>query len=166
MTSPVRIRNRYRLNLPAPLTSLQTQHPTGGALRNPLPEETEALAELMLDAYRSTIDDAGETTDDALAEAEGYFAGQAGEPLLDCSWVYDNNGTLLAACLVTLSEGEPLVAHLMTRSRWQGRGIASYLLRQSLLSLQDARYAAVAAVVTEGNRDSETLLTNFGFSRA
>jgi GNAT superfamily N-acetyltransferase len=162
----VHTRFRYRLALPAAPAVLQTRHPTGGALRNPLPEETEALAELMLDAYRGTVDDAGETTDDALSEVEGFFLGNAGEPLLDASWVYDSNGTILSASLVTLHEGEPLLAYLVTRSPWKGRGLASFLLRQTILSLTDARYSALAAAVTEGNAESEALLARFGFVRA
>ncbi len=160
-----RTRSLYRLALPAVPAVLEMNHPTGGALRNPLPAETEALAELMLDAYAGTIDDEGETTDDALAEVEGYFLGRSGEPLLDGSWVYDNNGTLLAACLMTLHEGEPLVAYLMTRARWKGRGLASYVLRQSLLSAQDARHPSAAAWVTDGNLESEAMLLRFGFVR-
>ena len=53
-----RTRSRYRLALPAAPAVLPI-HPTVGALRNPRPEETEALAELMLDAYAGTIDDEG-----------------------------------------------------------------------------------------------------------
>ncbi|MGL4647921.1 MAG: GNAT family N-acetyltransferase [Caldilineaceae bacterium] len=165
MSSPSPTRLNYRLALPAAPALLHSFAPTGGALRNPLPEETELLAELMLDADRGTADDAGETTDDALAEVEGYFAGRAGEPLLDCSWVYDNNGTLLAACLISDHGGEPLVAYLMTRSPWKGRGLASYLLRQAILSLQDARRTSLVAVVTAGNLESEAMMAHFGFVR-
>ncbi len=155
-------RTLYRLALPAPLTML-TKHPTGGALRFPNVEETEPLAELMLDAYRNTTDFEGETTDDALSEVERYFAGRNGEPLLDCSWVYESSGALLSACLVSMHEGAPLIAYILTMSPWKGRGLGSFLLRQSLLSLQDAHFAEVRAFITNGNLPSEGLFTRFGF---
>lgn len=155
-------RTLYRLALPAPLTVL-AKHPTGGALRFPNVEETEQLAELMLDAYRNTIDYEGETSDDALAEVERYFAGRSGEALLDCSWVYESSGALLSACLVSMHEGAPLVAYILTMSPWKGRGLGSFLLRQSLLSLQDAHYSEVRAFITNGNTPSEGLFTRFGF---
>lgn len=159
-------RFRYTLDLPAQPNPLRTEHPTGGMLRHPLPTETELLAELMLDAYRDTTDSEGESSDDALIEVEGFFAGQSGEPLIDCSWVYASSATLLSASLITLFEGTPLVAYLMTRSPWKGRGLASYLLRQSLLSLQDQHFTAVTAFVTDGNAPSEGLLRQFGFERS
>jgi RimJ/RimL family protein N-acetyltransferase len=154
----------YVLELPAPLGAVAARHPTGGALRNPRPEDTELLAEVMLDAYRNTIDYEGETTDDALNEMEKYFAGAWGPPLPDCSWVYEASGTLLAASLVTLWDEEPFVAFIMTRAAWKGRGLASYVLRQSLLSVQDCGYREVRAVITEGNTPSERAFARFGFA--
>jgi hypothetical protein len=156
-------RREYIVMLPAPLTVVRAQHPTGSALRNPAPEETESLAEVLLDAYRGTIDDEGETTDDALVEIESFLAGEEGDPLLNCSWVLDSSDTLLSACLVSLWHGEPLISYIVTRSTWKQRGLASFLLRQSLLSLQDGGYSRVRAFITDGNDASRGLLTHFGF---
>lgn len=158
-------RHMYVLELPAPLGAVAARHPAGGALHNPYPEDTELLAEVMLDAYRNTIDYEGETTDDALNEMEKYFGGAWGPPLLDCSWVYAASTTILAACLATLWDEEPFIAFIMTRAAWKGRGLASYVLRQSLLSLQDCGYHTVRAVITEGNTPSEKAFARFGFTR-
>ncbi len=155
-------RTLYHLPLPAPLTVL-TKHPTGGALRYPDPAETEPLADLMLDAYRSSTDYTGQSTDDALVEVEGFFAGRMGEPLLTCSWVYENNGALLSACLVRLDAGVPLVAYVLTMSPWKGRGLGSFLLRQSLLSLQDAHYDDVRTTIAAGDQSTTELFAHFGF---
>jgi GNAT superfamily N-acetyltransferase len=153
------------LRLPVPPAPLTIQHPTGGILRKPQPEETELLAEVMLDAYLDTVDYEGETTDDALVEVEGYFSGRTGEPLLEASWVYESSGAILSASLVSLWKGKPLVSFLMTRSAWKGRGLASYVLRQSLLSLQDAGYGEVYATISEGNEPSQEIFSHFGFER-
>lgn len=40
------------------------------------PEDAEALATLMLEAYRGTIDDGGETLADAQVEMHGFFDGK------------------------------------------------------------------------------------------
>lgn len=160
-----KVRYQYLLPLPTPLTVVRAEHPTGGALRNPSPEETELLAEVMLDAYHNTIDYAGEDTDDALVAVEAFFAGKSGDPLLDCSWVYDVSGTILCASLVTLYEGTPLIAYVITRTPWKGRGLAAWVLRQSLITLQDARYSEVRAWITAGNDFSERLFSGFGFQR-
>ena len=43
--------------------------------RNPSNADQQILAELMLDAYRDTIDYDGETIGDAIHEVESYFSG-------------------------------------------------------------------------------------------
>lgn len=159
-------RHTYSLALPLPPAVLHTQHPPGGVLRNPLVEEVEALAELMLDAYQDTIDYDGEGTDEALIEVNKWFAES---PRLDCSWVYASGDIFLAASLVSDAPGgshqPPLLAYIMTRSTWKGRGLGAYVVRQSLLSLQDAGVGQVRAVVTEGNTPSEHIMQRFGFQR-
>lgn len=158
----MKTRHLYTLALPVSPAVLPTQHPTGGALRNPAIDETEALAELMLDAYMKTIDYEGEDTDDALEEVNGYFAH---DPLLGCSWVYASGDMILSASLVSIYEGAPLIAYIITRATWKDRGLGAYVMRQSLLSLQDSGYSEVRAQVTDGNTPSEKIMERFGFVR-
>lgn len=158
----MKTRHLYTLTLPVPPSVLHTQHPAGGALRNPTVEETEALAELMLDAYMNTIDYEGEDTDDALEEVNRYFAGS---PRLDCSWLYASGDIILAASLVSSYGDDALIAYIITRSTWKGRGLGAYVVRQSLLSLQDSGIGAVHAGVTDGNTPSEHIMARFGFVR-
>ncbi len=158
----MKTRHNYLLTLPVSAAALHTQHPPGGTLRNPTIEETEALAELMLDAYLKTIDYEGENTDDALEEINGYFAH---DPLLACSWVYASGDMILAASLMSMYKGAPLIAYIITRATWKERGLGAYVVRQSLLSLQDSGYSEVRATVTEGNTPSEKIMARFGFVR-
>lgn len=155
-------RYEYRLILPLSSAVVHIQHPPGGVLRNPRIEEVEALAELMLDAYRGTIDYEGEGADEALEEINGWF-GNA--PNLDASWVYAGGDIILSASLVSGKES-PILSYIITRSIWKGRGLGAYVVRQSLLSLQDAGVHGVRAWVTEGNTPSERILARFGFQRA
>jgi hypothetical protein len=65
-----------------------------------------AVAQLMLDAYRGTIDDEGETLADALAYVQGTFAGeQSGRMLELCSFVIEEDGKPLGAILISEWEG-------------------------------------------------------------
>jgi len=154
-------RHYYILQLPVPSAALHTQHPPGGTLRHPRIDEVEALAELMLDAYRNTIDDEGEGTDEALEEVNQWFAGT---PRLDASWVYASGEIILSASLVSGNQ-TPMIGYIITRSTWKGRGLGAYVVRQSLLSLQDGGASEVRAWVTEGNTPSERIMERFGFVR-
>lgn len=156
-------RHHYVLQLPVPSAVLQIQHPPGGTLRHPRLEEVEALAELMLDAYLNTIDYEGEGTDEALEEVNQWFASA---PRLDASWVYASGDIILSACLVNRTEEAAMIGYIITRSTWKQRGLGAYVVRQSLLSLQDSGAHEVHAWVTEGNTPSEKIMRRFGFARA
>ena len=135
----------------------------GGGARHPTSDDAEWLAQLMLDAYRGTIDDEGETISDAREEVARYLAGR---PLLEHSWLRLEDADAVAACLVAWSTREcPMVAYVMTASAWKGRGLASTLVELSLRSLAQAGHAEVRAWITEGNVPSETVLRRAGFRR-
>lgn len=135
--------------------------------RRPTSADAEGLAELMLDAYRGTIDfDGSETLDDARGEVASFFEGDANPPLLGCSWLYADGDVVLAACLVThwTARGCPLVAYVMTRADHKGQGLAGRLVRMSLTSLRDAGYREVRAAITDGNVPSERIFAGLGFA--
>jgi len=136
-------------------------------LRNPTQKDTTALAELMLDAYRDTIDYEGETLDQTTDEINRYFEGAYGPPLADCSWVCFVEGVLGAACLVSWWEKRktPLIAFVMTLGERKKSGLAGLVLRQTLQSLVGKRHSEVRAVITAGNTPSEGLFDHCGFVR-
>lgn len=135
-------------------------------MRHPAPGDAEALAALMIDAYRGTIDDDGETLDDARAEIDRYLSGAGLAPLLEYSWVA-GQGVLDAACLVAYwpARNCPLFAYVMTRASARGQGYAARLVAASLRDLAEAGYAEARAVITEGNTSSESLFVRLGFQR-
>jgi len=136
-------------------------------LRNPTQKDAAALAELMLDSYRDTIDYEGETLDQATDEIKRYFEGAYGPPLPDCSWLCLCEGILGAACLVSWWEKRksPLIVFVMTRAEWKRSGLGGLVLREALRSLVGKEYSEVRAVITEGNAPSEGLFNRFGFVR-
>jgi GNAT superfamily N-acetyltransferase len=133
-------------------------------VRQPAAADRERLAVLMLDAYRDTIDDEGETLDDARREVGGYLDGRA---LLDCSVVCEQGTALPGACLVSYLPNErvPLIAYIMVASTSKQGGLGRALVSEALARLHDAGYARVLAVITEGNVPSERLFTGLGFTR-
>jgi hypothetical protein len=71
-------RHEYSLTL----SDFNQPHPpmmgTHLQLRAGQPADANALAELMLDAYRGTIDYDDETLEDAMGEVQAYLAGERG----------------------------------------------------------------------------------------
>lgn len=127
-------------------------------------DDTNQLADLMFDAYRGTIDDEGETEEDAVAAVESLFAGEFGTFDRAASVVFCEDGTPLAATLVTRFDGHPLIAFSMTRPRAARRGFARRGLRHAIGQLARSGDLDVRLVVTEGNRAAEALYDSEGFT--
>jgi predicted GNAT family N-acyltransferase len=162
------VRSIYRLDLdkfvrPEPELSLGYM-----IIRSPQVVDLEDLTRLMLDAYKGTIDD-WETHEDALNEVRAYFAGERGGPqLMDCSKVYELRKKIVSACLIAESTELqiPIIAYIMTSAEMKRQGLARSLLITTLRGLRDLEYAAVQAVITDGNAPAEQLFIQTGFERA
>ena len=150
-----RIRHRYRFDLVG--WGLSTVL-AGVVTRAPEPDDAEPLAQLMLDAYLGTIDYDGENIEDARAEIEEFFGS---DPLLACSRVIEVEGVLAAASLLSMWQGSPLVAYVMTGSSSKRHGLARAALLDSLDCLR-ATHREAFAFITEGNTASERLFMGLG----
>lgn len=128
-------------------------------------EDIPALGRLMLDAYRGTIDDEGETLDDAVAEIRGTIDGQYGPFLRDCSFAVEENEDLVAACLVTWSKTlkAPFLGYCITRPDHQNRGLGVFLVKTSINALVARGHRDLYLVVTEGNAPALHLYEKMGF---
>jgi len=135
--------------------------------RNPSPSDKQALAALMLDSYRGTIDYDGETLEDSLSEVESYFSGLTDQKWLECSWLMFSKDELVSACLIDFwqKRNAPLVAYVMTSATWKGQHLASSVVLRSLQSLADKKLDNVLAVITDGNLPSEKIFTRIGFKK-
>jgi RimJ/RimL family protein N-acetyltransferase len=137
-------------------------------LRAAQPTDAQALAELMLDAYRGTIDYDDKTLDDAVSEVRAYLAGErGGQPLLNVSRLAFEGSVLVTACLVAdWHERQcPAIAYVMTRARSKNLGVGQQVLCATLRALRAQGHGKVRAVITEGNTPSERLFGRLGFQR-
>jgi GNAT superfamily N-acetyltransferase len=130
--------------------------------------DTARIAQLMLDAYRGTVDDAGETLAEALHEVHGFWAGTAGvTPWAEMCMGVRVGDEVVAACLVGewQSRQVPLIAYVLTHPAWQRRGLASALVGRALRHLWQHQRWPVYAVITAGNLPSERMMMRAGFER-
>lgn len=131
--------------------------------RPPVPEDAEALAVLMLDAYRGTIDGEGGTLDDARGEIQRLWNGEYGQFRPECSGVVEREGRPVSATLITLWKGLPFLSFSMTAPQWKRHGLARAGLKRAMNRLMDAGENRLRLVVTSGNVAAESLYRSLGF---
>jgi len=139
-----------------------------GVVREPVSHDAEGLAQLMLDAYRGTTDDGGETIEDARAEVAKLFAGQYG--LLDASAsnLVEADGHVVAATIITrdatkVAPGEAFLAFSMTASTWKRRGLARAGLAHAINVLRSRGEPRLHLLVTRENAPAAKLYRDVGF---
>lgn len=133
-------------------------------VRNAGQTDREALAALLIAAYTGTIDDGGETPEEALAEIDRTLGGAYGPFLAPSSFVVEAEGALIASTLITRWSGAPLVAFVMVDPRHQRRGLGAFVLRRSMAALWEQGERELALFVTEGNTPAERLYVRLGFT--
>ena len=149
-------RQHWRAGVTARTVNLRMDH------RNPTEDDIEALGPLMFDAYNGTIDHQSE--EEAVARTERYFLGGVGTPWLDCSYVAFEGNQPVSATLVSLDQGDPLLAQAFTAPSHQNRGIAAALIQLSMNALAAKSVAVLNLIVTVGNEPAEHLYEKLGFA--
>lgn len=120
----------------------------------------------MLDAYRGSIDDAGETFEDAVGEIEKLLRGDYGRFDAAASELIFREGRPIAATLITHYGNLPLIAFSLTDPAWRRQGLARAGLARAIGRLRFANFAAVRLAVTRGNTPAERLYESLGFRDA
>lgn len=131
--------------------------------RPPVPADAEALAVLMLAAYQGTVDDEGETLEEARAVVAQYFEGVFGPPMPAVSEVTERDGVLVAATLLTQWWRGPFVAFMITAPEAQRQGLARAGLTRAINRLAAGDEPWLRLVVTQGNSRAEALYESLGF---
>lgn len=144
---------RYEIDLSElrPVGSLDSE------VRNVGPDDLEGLAQLMLDAYRGTIDFDDETYEDAVSEVRSFLED---DPALEHSYVVDLDGTLVSAVLVQILDGDFFIGYVMTDPDHKGGHIGRRLVHHALSHAQGYRRAVF--YITRGNEPSEAMFASLG----
>lgn len=150
-----RTRSEYRL---APIGVGRCADPVGAI--HPIDAQRDALATLMLAAYRNTIDDEGEDLDDAREAIDHYLATM----LREHSFVVVGEQPI-AFSFVVVVDGVHYIDPVVVAPDCTQRGLGSAVVRRSVRSLADAGIAEVGATITDGNVASERLFARLGFIR-
>ncbi len=147
---------RYEIDLTA---ARPDPRPVDAELRALRPEDLDALAHLILDAYRGTIDDEGETMAEAVTEIEGWLAGT---PIMDRSIGAVVDGALVAAVLVMTLDDAPFIAVVMTAAASKGSGLGRAVVEEAVTGLRRDGHRRVVLYITDGNVPSERLFASVG----
>jgi GNAT superfamily N-acetyltransferase len=128
--------------------------------------EIAELATLMRDAYRGSVDDEGETWDDALAEICATLAGQYGPLISEASGAILSPAGLVS-CIITARHqgGDPFVVYVMTDPGARKRGLATGLIEFVGQALQKGGDIRMGLAVTVGSA-GESLYERLGFREA
>lgn len=128
-------------------------------------EDAERVGHLMLEAYRGTIDYAGESLSDSVQEVRGTLAGKYGKPIAPACLVMEVDGQAASAVIFTWYEKEqmPLLTFSITDSAFKGRGFAKELIVGGLVKLKALGYSKCCLVVTEGNEPAFSIYRKLGF---
>lgn len=153
-----RVRHRMRAALRRQAARADT------AARPPTPADAVMLARLLLAAFRGSVDDEGETPEQALATVGQLFDGEFGSMMWSVSELSEHDGEAVAATLVTLFAGAPFVAFSVTHPHWQRQGRARAGLQRVMARLAAGDETELRLVVTEGN-PAEALYASLGFVR-
>ncbi|MFO0836697.1 MAG: GNAT family N-acetyltransferase [Phycisphaerales bacterium] len=140
--------------------------PTDSGARKVTHADAEALSHLMLEAYRGTIDDGGETLDDARAEVRKTLDGGYGAFDFDASELIERDLRVVAGTIVTHYQGLPMIAFSLTLPEWRRQGLARAGLRRAMQRLAQAGHQRVQLAVTSGNTPAERLYESLGFGDA
>lgn len=153
----MRTRSEYRMS-PIRVPRL----PVALAARPPGEADRDALAAVMLDAYRGTVDDEGEDLVDARRAIDHYLATiRRAHSFV----VVGDDDVIVAFSFVVFLEGLHDIDPVVVASAHKRRGLGSVTVGRCLRSLADAGIVEVGATITDGNVASERLFAQLGFSR-
>lgn len=117
-----------------------------------------AMAGVMADAYRGTIDDEGEDQPAALHELESTANGAYGPALRDAWLLHETDGDISAAVICTRWHELPFIAQTFTHPNRQRNGISGRLVLAVAEELRRLGETQLSLIVTRRNPAYELYL--------
>jgi ribosomal protein S18 acetylase RimI-like enzyme len=135
-------------------------------VRHVSPTDGQLLGRLLHAAYLGTIDDEGQSEEEAWQEAAETFMGRYGPMIWRGSFIVLADETrAVSASVVTANEKlGTLLAFALTHPAYQKKGLASLLIEKSLDGLYAAAIGELSLVVTVGNDGAISLYRKLGFN--
>jgi predicted N-acetyltransferase YhbS len=149
---------RYEIDISKPVPPPPSHR--GLHIRTVVPADLAGLARLMLDAYVGTIDYEDENLDDAMEEVRSFL--DDSDSLLDRSYVVEDEGEIVSAVLVSMSEGRPFIGYVMTIPAHKKQGLARLVITHAITRLAEDGHEKVVLYITDGNTPSEDLFRSVG----
>ena len=131
--------------------------------RNIKDTDINELGSVMLDAYKDTIDDEGETLEDAQNEIKSVLEGKYGEFISKVSFLIELDNKITSAIFINLFEGKPLITYVFTSKKNSGKGMAKHLIQKSTNSLSELGFEELYLYVSKGNMNAIRLYERIGF---
>lgn len=165
-------RDWMTLEITSATKSVQPVIPASPGLRPFTTADADPLAHLMLDSYRGSVDDNGETLEDAKRDVAKLLAGDFGATDYGASVVVEHAGDLASATIITrdrvapppLAPGEAFLAFSMTAPTWKRQGLARSGLTHAIAILRSRGEPRLHLVVTRTNTPAVALYRALGFS--
>lgn len=125
--------------------------------------DAEALGLLLHDAYKGTVDDDGQTLEKAVQEVKETFFGRYGGMIWTASHVVLDENAIVCCSVVTNYQHNPLIAFAATLPAYQGKGLCTQVITESIRALARLGRPQVRLVVTEKNERALSLYQHLGF---
>lgn len=128
-------------------------------------DDEQLLGTLLYAAYKGTVDDEGESLNDALQEAQRTLRGEYGPVMWNVSFLLVSGDTAVGASVVTMwgDDDTPFLAFSAVHPKRQREGIATHLLRLSLAGLRKIGYQRLRLMVTAANTPAVRFYEKMGF---
>jgi N-acetylglutamate synthase-like GNAT family acetyltransferase len=86
--------------------------------------------------------------------------------MLDCSWGYWKDKTLIGACLLSYwkERESPLLNCIAVKNAWKSRNVSSVIFQESIFSLIETGQAKIYASISENNPLPMYLAERIGFT--
>ena len=150
-------------HLSADLSLIGEPPPLSFPVRTVSLEDADALAALMADAYKDSVDPEWADLQAARREIQRIFTTWDGPVVPEACLAAFDGARPVSACLARNARGQGCISYLMTARAYQGRGLGRAVLTRSLKTLKDMGFQRAFLDVTAGNGPAEHLYESLGF---
>jgi hypothetical protein len=131
-----------------------------------IPENKNDLIDLLFDAFSDYHTQNDQARLSLEQDLDNYFSGTVYLPMLNCSWGYWKDKTLIGACLLSYwkDRESPLLNCIAVKNVMRSRNVSPVLFQASIFSLIETGQSKVCATISENNSLPMHLAERIGFT--